>query len=87
MKKSPPHPSVEDDWNAMTLSVPYDFGTPRPDSVTCKALLATSAIVQAIGDGRIASVEELPVQGDEKAKYVITIKKQSPPSAQTDGSV
>jgi hypothetical protein len=75
MKWSPPHPDVAEEWNAATFSVPYDFGSPKPEPVVRDALLATSAIVAAIGNGRIASVEKLPVEGDEEVKYTITIKK------------
>jgi len=73
---SPPHPDAKGE-SAMTVSaVPVEEDV-KPEPVIRNALIAASHIVQAIGDGRIVSVEKLPVQDGEEVKYTITIKKQA----------
>jgi hypothetical protein len=68
-------PDAPENGYAATFTVPYDFGSPKPEPLVVKALHATSDIVLAIGKNRIGAVEKLPVADDEEIKYVITIKK------------
>ena len=72
---SPPHPDAPG-GSAMTISaVPVEEDI-KPEPVVRDALLMMSHIVKVIGDGQVVSVEKLPVQEDEEAKYTITIKKR-----------
>jgi len=84
---SPPHPDKKDEYSACTIHIEFTDSNEKPEPAVREAIYAASNIVQAIGQGRKISVEKLPIKDNEEAKYVITIKKQSPPSAQTDGSV
>jgi 3-deoxy-D-arabino-heptulosonate 7-phosphate (DAHP) synthase len=73
---SPPHPDMQKEYSALTMSIEFTDGDEKPEPVVKDAVYAASHIVAAIGDGRIVSVEKLPVEGDEEAKYIVTIKKE-----------
>jgi len=74
---SPPHPDKEKEYSALTMSIEFTDGNEKPDPIVRDAVYAASDIVAAIGCGRIASVEKLPMQEDEEVRYTITIKKAS----------
>ena len=73
---SRPHPDVEKEYSACSLHIEFTDQTDvKLDPLVQDAVFAASDIVRAIGWDQIKSVEKLPVEEDEEAKYVITIKK------------
>jgi len=73
---SPPHPDVAKEYSAGSMHVEFTDSDVTPEPLVKEAIYAASSIVAAIGRGQAVSVEKLPVDGDEEAKYTITIKKK-----------
>jgi len=81
VKMSLPHPDVSEEWSAATFSVASEFGDTKPAPEVIEALKLMARMTWAVGGSQTVSVEKLPVQGDEEAKYTITIKKRKGMSA------
>jgi len=76
VKMSPPHPDASKDGSAATFSVTYDHGDNIPAPDVIKALNLMAGLTWAVGTAQTVLVEKLPVQEDEEAKYIVTIKKK-----------
>jgi len=72
---SPPHPDAPGS-SAATLSVVAGDGSATVEPHVKAALRVMSHIATAVGWGQQMTVEKLPMEQDEEAKYTITIKKR-----------
>ena len=79
---SSPHPDAPG-GSAMTLSVVPGDGSAEIAPEVVEALRVMSKMASAVGWGQSVIVEKLPVEGDDEAKYTITIKKSTPTQNRT----
>ena len=71
----PPHPDAPGGNKATFTEVPIE-GEPNIHPDVHKTLRAMAQMAWAVGTGEVVFVEYLPVEGDDKAKFTVTIRKE-----------